>query len=165
MSVVIALSTPNGLVIAGDGRVTTDNGDVSSDEVQKVYSYAHVGMAFGIVGTLVGTQTIASKLDKDPSMQVIVDAVGEIGNCSVLAVGWDKSKPRISELAVDSSEFRRRHFGAIGSGADIAIGAVEAMMASPRWAKDDPSKMARDIIKWVAKHNYRCGGKIQVVKL
>lgn len=66
MTIVVAVATPEGLVIGGDSRSTYDMGDhhrIASDYAQKLFTVGEMGIAtFGIA--FIGDDTIAGIMDQ-----------------------------------------------------------------------------------------------------
>ena len=164
MSVVVAVARNGEVVLASDGRATTQNGRIVSDDTHKTASYDDGRFKVGGVGDLATLQTIVDKLTENPTLQTIVDlfaAMVERANCELIACGMEtKRRAAILTVDADGAVLRHKHFYACGTGSDVALGALEVLSRDKSLTA---KQMAVQAVKAAIKYNNSCGGSIRVV--
>lgn len=163
MSVVVAVARNGEVAVASDGRATTSNGSIVSDQTFKMVSVAGGLFKVGGVGDLSRLQDVMEAVSKAPSMQVIVDTVGEMPDdtsLSLIVCGMDGKRTVIKSLDSNGAMLDHKRFFACGTGSDVALGALEVLY---RDKERTAAQIAKEAVKVAIKYNNSCGGSIRVI--
>lgn len=159
MTVGVAYRIPSvGAVLVSDGRVTHSGGLVSDSEKKYVVCGTTVCLVSGVVGPM------WRKLQEKPprSFAAFRDALFENEKL-------EEHEDRTAWLAYDrhrdqlwSGEIRcATAFATLGSGGDLARGALEALPAAK--TLEDAKARAVTAVKIACKCNVECGGRLRIL--
>jgi YegS/Rv2252/BmrU family lipid kinase len=171
MGTVLAVEGRDGVVIAGDSR-DVDDGTVTSERVQRVFDLDGVGA--GVVGEVSDIQEFRRQLDAElrsrrlePGDAVDVDEVARIAarqarRASVDAVVASRDgdgRARIREIGSDGRVLSDTPV-ALGSGAAVALGRLEAMDLDA--GVDEVASSVRDVVATAMERDTDTGGEVDV---
>ncbi|AZH26978.1 20S proteasome subunit A/B [Haloplanus aerogenes] len=167
MSTVLGVTCAGGVVLAGD-RVAVSQGHVRSRSRQHVFDFEGVGAA--VVGSDVDGfadrlesdlrtyRTERGEVHVDPLTRMASDLATEF-DVSVLVAGYDDGgTPQLRSITADGSS-TDDDLAAFGSGAPVALGALEASH-DPDATLDDAETLARGALHAAAERDAGTGDDI-----
>lgn len=171
MGTVIGVRCAGGVVLAGD-RVAVNQGHVRSRTRQHVFDFGAVGAA--VVGADV--DGFADRLESelrtyrtergavriDPLARMASDLAVEFG-VSALVAGRGDDAPHLRSVTADGST-TDDEMAAFGSGASVALGALEAGH-DPDATLDDAETLARDALRAAAERDAGTGDDVDTYRL
>jgi len=172
MSTVLGVRCAGGVVLAGD-RVAVTGGHVRSRTRQHVFDFGRVGVA--VVGADV--DGFADRLDSelrtyrtergevriDPLARMASDLATEFDVSALVAAPDDGGPPQLRSITADGST-TDDDLAAFGSGASVALGALEASHDSDA-TLDDAEILARDALRAAAERDAGTGTDIDTYRL
>jgi len=170
MSTVLGVSCAGGAVLAGD-RVATADGHVRSRSRRHVYDFGSVGAA--VVGDVDGFaarlesdvrayRTERGTLDIEPFARLASDLTDAF-DAAVLLAAPDDDRPALRAVAVDGG-VTDDDVAAFGSGAAVALGALEAGHDSDA-TLDDAETLCREALAAAAERDAGTGATVDVYRL
>jgi 20S proteasome alpha/beta subunit len=155
MTVIVALRTPEGSVLATDGRACA-NSAIFSDSVDKIVICGDVALAIaGVAGAL--PTMLRDAVSWDDVYRVAAEYCGEAW-CLLAA-----NARRIRYLDGSGTRHDMGPVHTLGSGGQFARGFLSAH-TQPKTLKA-AAELARAAVKVACKFESSCGGKIRVVQL
>lgn len=174
MSIVIAVETRDGVVIAGDS-LGAEDGTVTTDQIQRVFDFDDTGA--GVVGPAGAIQqfqqTLRSRLKEyrlEHSKEMSVDRLGQIAaehaqetNVSAVVGTHDRDgRPQLRKVRQDGSVLKTSAT-ALGSGAETALGGLETTNFDID--VEEAVSEIREILGDVLERDAHSGGDIDVWSL
>ncbi|WP_458188458.1 20S proteasome subunit A/B [Haladaptatus sp. NG-WS-4] len=174
MATVIGITCPDGVVLAGDRRQTTD-GSVVSETVQRVFDYDFTGAA--VVGEVGSIQEFDRRFESElrayrdendaiPTLDRVVRTASEIATTvevDALVVARDQDgTARLREVGRDGRELSAE-IAALGSGSPVAFGRLEGMETNRDI--DAVETLARETLQAVAERAVDTGSDVDVFRL
>ena len=171
MSTVLGVACAGGVVLAGD-RVAVTDGHVRSRSRRHVFDFGSVGAAV-VGGDVDGFsdrlesevrtyRTERGDLGIDPFTRLASDLAAEF-EVSALLAARDDDHPALRAVTADGS-VTTDDVAAFGSGASVALGALEAGH-DPEATLDAATTLLRDAIDAAAERDAGTGSEIDVYRL
>lgn len=172
MSTILAVACAGGVVLAGD-RVVVDRGQIRSRSRRHVFDVGSVGAA--VVGSDVDGfadrlenevrtyRTERGDLDIGPFARLASDLAASFDVSVLLAARDDDGLPALRAVAPDGS-VTTDDVAAFGSGASVALGAVEAGY-DPDATLDAATTLVRDALATAAERDAGTGTELDTYAL
>lgn len=172
MSTVLGVACAGGVVLAGD-RLAVADGQVRSRSRRHVFDFESVGAA--VVGRDV--DGFADRLESEirsyrtergdvriaPLVRMASDLAAEFDDAALVAARDDDGRPALRAVAPDGG-ITEDDVAAFGSGADVALGALEAGH-DPDATLDAAATIARDALAAAAERDAGTGDDIDTYRL
>lgn len=174
MGTVVAFESQDGVVIAGDSRVVTEE-TVTSKRIERVFDFDGIGA--GVVGNTGDIQEFRRQLENElRRLRIEQGEDVEIDKLARIAARCAKSANVAAVVATHDSDgsARLRQVGAdgdvldttpiaIGTGAEIAFGRLETVSSDVKL--DEAKSIASDTLETVGERDGDGGGEIAVWSL
>ena len=155
MTVIVAMKTPTGCVLGGDGRVTSDS-SVLTDSFRKVRRYGSALVAvYGSDGRALEDLAEARARSFDDVLEYVRGRHAARADWGFVV--YDALKHRLATLEANGSEYDHQCVATEGAGGALALGALSVL---EHW---QPAAAVRRAIRVACKHNSSCGGRVLVV--
>lgn len=164
MTIGIAYRVPGvGAVLAADGRVTTNDGTITSDHDDKTLLSGQVAAVFaGTYGGLVFDLRATPPRNWLELRKAVFDIDAELSHAREYEVlAYDKRADALWYTDHGGDSTRYGLYGAVGCGAPIALGVLDAS-AQPK-TLEAAARLVRRAVKITCRRQSACGGRILVL--